>query len=75
MSPAQAAAAGAKTLVIGIAPPGGPAASGLASHLDRGIECGVGHRGWLHQRIGDIPEIAACAAKLAGKFTTCAAAT
>lgn len=64
MSPAQAAAAGAKTLVIGIAPSGGQLPVSwhptLIAALDAGLDLAAG----LHQRLADIPEIAQHAAKL-----------
>jgi D-glutamate N-acetyltransferase len=64
MSPEQAQAAGAQTLVIGIAPLGGQLPENWHRTLLTALEAGLDIAAGLHQRVGDIAEIAACAAKL-----------
>lgn len=64
MSPQEAAAAGAKTLVIGIAPVGGRLPQSWHRTLLDALEAGLNLAAGLHQRLRDIPEIAACAARL-----------
>ena len=64
MSPEQARAAGAQTLVIGIAPPGGQLSESWHRTLLTALQAGLDIAAGLHQRINDIPEIAACAVKL-----------
>jgi uncharacterized NAD-dependent epimerase/dehydratase family protein len=64
MSPEQAQAAGAQTLVIGITPPGGQLPETWHRALLTALQAGLDIAAGLHQLIGDIPEIAACAAKL-----------
>lgn len=64
MSPEEAKAAGAQTLVIGIAPPGGQLPESWHRTLLTALQSGLDIAAGLHQRISDIPEIAACAAKL-----------
>jgi uncharacterized NAD-dependent epimerase/dehydratase family protein len=64
MSPAQAKAAGAQTMVIGVAPHGGRLPERWHPTLLAALQAGLDIAAGLHERIGDIPEIAACAAKL-----------
>jgi D-glutamate N-acetyltransferase len=64
----EAAARGAKTLVIGIAPPGGQLPSSWHASLIEALEAGLDLAAGLHQRIKGIPEIAACAARLGRKI-------
>lgn len=64
MSPGQAVAAGAKTLVIGIAPPGGQLPASWHSTLIEALKAGLDLAAGLHQRLKAIPEIASCAAQL-----------
>ena len=64
MSPEQAKAAGAQTLVVGIAPPGGQLPESWHAVLLTALRAGMDLAAGLHQRIGDIEEIATCAAKL-----------
>lgn len=63
MSPREAVAKGARTLVIGIAPPGG----GLPAHwidaLVEALEAGLDIASGLHVRLETIPEIAETAAR------------
>ena len=64
MSVLQAAAAGAKTLVIGIAPPGGQLPKSWYPVLVNALEMGMDLAAGLHSRLSHIPEIAECAARL-----------
>src|SRR5258705_1402990 len=64
MSPAQAVAAGAKTLIIGIAPPGGQLPDSWHPTLLEALNAGLDIAAGLHQRLADIPALAACAAKV-----------
>lgn len=64
LSPREAAARGAKTLVIGIAPPGGQLPTSWHATLIEALEAGLDVAGGLHQRLKDIPAIAKCAARL-----------
>jgi uncharacterized NAD-dependent epimerase/dehydratase family protein len=68
MSPAAAAAAGARTLVIGIAPPGGRLPERwigtLLDALDQGLDVAAG----LHERLADMPDLARRAAQLGRKL-------
>ena len=63
LSPEQAKAAGAQTLVIGIAPQGGQLPESWHRTLLAALQAGLDIAAGLHQRISDLPEIAACAAK------------
>ncbi len=60
----RAAAAGAKTLVIGIAPQGGQLPLSWTPTLLDALRAGLDLAAGLHQRLADIPEIAECARKL-----------
>jgi D-glutamate N-acetyltransferase len=64
LSPEQARAAGAQTLVIGIAPQGGQLPESWHRVLLTALQAGLDIAAGLHQRISDLPEIATCAAKL-----------
>ncbi len=64
LSPREAAARGAKTLVIGIAPPGGQLPASWHGILIEALEAGLDLAAGLHQRLGGIPEIASRAARL-----------
>ena len=64
MTPAQAAAAGAKTLVIGIAPPGGQLPESWHATLIQALEAGLDLAAGLHQRLAAIASVAAKAAAL-----------
>jgi uncharacterized NAD-dependent epimerase/dehydratase family protein len=61
--PDQAVAAGAKTLVVGIAPPGGQLPESWHRTLIDALEAGLDLAAGLHQRLAEIPAIAACAAR------------
>lgn len=58
MSPREAAIRGAKTLVIGIAPPGGQLPVGWHAILIDALEAGLDLAAGLHQRLAEIPELA-----------------
>ena len=64
MSPQQAVAAGAKTLVIGITPTGGQLPDSWRPVLIEALNAGLDIAAGLHQRIKELPEIAECAARL-----------
>lgn len=64
LSPREAAARGAKTLVIGIAPPGGQLPASWHGILMEALEAGLDLAAGLHQRLKGIPEIAGGAARL-----------
>jgi uncharacterized NAD-dependent epimerase/dehydratase family protein len=64
MSPLIAASAGAKTLVIGIAPPGGQLPQSWHRSLLDALNAGLDIAAGLHQRISQISAIAEAAAKL-----------
>jgi len=59
-----AAAAGAKTLVIGIAPPGGQLPESWHPTLLEALEGGLDLAAGLHQRLAALPKVAATAANL-----------
>lgn len=63
MSPEEAVAAGARTLVVGIAPPGGQLPQSWHRTLLEALSAGLDLAAGLHQRLSDLPEIAASAAK------------
>lgn len=60
----EAVARGAKSLVVGIAPPGGQLPSSWHPILIQALQAGLDLAAGLHQRLRDIPEIASCAARL-----------
>src|SRR5581483_8079306 len=64
MSATQAVEAGAKTLVIGIAPPGGRLPESWHSILTDALTSGLDIAAGLHQRLRDIPAVANRAASL-----------
>jgi uncharacterized NAD-dependent epimerase/dehydratase family protein len=64
MSPAEAVAAGARTLIIGIAPPGGALPASWSSVLAAALEAGLDLAAGLHQRLADIPQLRDRAAEL-----------
>jgi uncharacterized NAD-dependent epimerase/dehydratase family protein len=63
MSPIQAASAGAKTMVVGIAPPGGQLPESWHPSIIAALEAGLDVAAGLHQKLIDIPEVAKCAVK------------
>lgn len=64
LSPAEAAARGAKSLIIGIAPPGGRLPSSWHPVLIEALEAGLDLAAGLHERLKHVPEIASRAARL-----------
>lgn len=64
LSPREAAARGARTLVIGIAPPGGQLPSTWHAVLIDALEAGLDLAAGLHQRLQNISEIRGCAQRL-----------
>lgn len=62
--PQAAAQAGAKTLVVGIAPPGGQLPERWYPTLIEALDAGLDIASGLHQRLKDIPVIARHAARL-----------
>ena len=66
MTPAQAVAAGAQTLVIGVAPVGGSIQPGWIGSIVAAIEAGLNMASGMHTRLGSVPEIAD-AARRAGR--------
>jgi len=63
LSPEEARALGAQTLVVGIAPPGGQLPDSWHPTLVTALNAGLDLAAGLHQRLAEIPEVAACAAK------------
>lgn len=64
LSPREAAIRGAKTLIIGIAPPGGQLPESWRVVLIDALEAGLDLAAGLHQRLNAIPEIESCARRL-----------
>lgn len=64
MSLEEAVAAGARTLVVGVANRGGLIAPGWLSTLHRALELGLDIAAGLHQRLADLPGLAGQAAVL-----------
>lgn len=64
MTPSAAAKAGAKTLVIGIAPPGGQLPESWHPTLLEALQAGLDLAAGLHRKLRDIPELAEAAQKL-----------
>jgi uncharacterized NAD-dependent epimerase/dehydratase family protein len=63
MSVAEATEAGAKTLVVGTAPPGGQLPEQWVEMLDEALAAGLDVASGLHQRLTDIPRLADAAAR------------
>jgi len=66
MSVKDAAAAGAGTFVIGLAPLGGSLPDSWVSICIEALECGLDIASGLHTRIGEIPKIAEAAKRCGG---------
>lgn len=64
LSPAMAAAKGARTMVIGAVNPGGQIPESWIAALTEALECGLDLASGMHARLEEIPEIAATAARL-----------
>jgi D-glutamate N-acetyltransferase len=60
-TPAQAAAAGARTLVIGVAPVGGQIADAWVAALVEALDAGLDVASGMHTRLRSVPTIAAAA--------------
>jgi uncharacterized NAD-dependent epimerase/dehydratase family protein len=60
----QAAAAGARTLMVGVANRGGVIAPGWVAVLRAALEAGMDLAAGLHNRLADVPELAETAARL-----------
>ncbi len=63
MTPAEAAAAGARAMVIGVANPGGVIPPSWMAELLAAIEAGLDLVAGMHMRLADIPELSAAAAR------------
>src|SRR4051794_9606100 len=61
MTMAEAAAAGARTLVLGIAGAGGKLGADLVADAAAALEAGMNVASGLHQRLRDVPRLAALA--------------
>lgn len=66
LDPAAAVAAGARSLLIGIAPAGGVLPAAWVPALVQALDAGLDIVSGLHQRLADVPELAA-AARRAGR--------
>jgi uncharacterized NAD-dependent epimerase/dehydratase family protein len=64
LDPAQAKAAGARALIIGVANPGGVIPPSWIPALVEALEAGLDIVGGMHARLNDIPELKAAAAAL-----------
>ncbi|MFS0773235.1 DUF1611 domain-containing protein [Sphingomonas sp. 1P08PE] len=64
MTPAEAKAQGARSLVIGVANPGGVIPPHWRASLVEALEAGLDIVSGMHARLADIPELAAAAARL-----------
>jgi uncharacterized NAD-dependent epimerase/dehydratase family protein len=64
MKPREAFSQGARTLVIGITPPGGQLPVGWQATVIEALDAGLDLASGLHQRLSDIPVIAGRAARL-----------
>ena len=63
MTPAQAAGAGARALVIGVANQGGVIADAWIPSLVEALDAGLDLVSGMHARLGDVPALAAAAAR------------
>ncbi|MET4754634.1 DUF1611 domain-containing protein [Bradyrhizobium sp. RT11b] len=68
MTPGLAAVAGAKTLIVGIAPPGGQLPETWHAFLEGALKAGLDLAAGLHQRLSTIPALAECATALGRKI-------
>ncbi|UPT62787.1 MAG: DUF1611 domain-containing protein [Hyphomonadaceae bacterium JAD_PAG50586_4] len=72
MTPAQAVAAGARTLVVGVAPIGGRLGEDWRAQLGAALDAGLDVASGLHQRLNADPELSARRARAADNCTICA---
>jgi len=63
LSPAAAAARGAGSLIVGVAPMGGTLAQHWVADLEAALEAGLDVVSGMHTRLGTFPRLAAAAAK------------
>lgn len=68
LSPGAAAARGARTLVIGVAPMGGQLSETWRSALVEALEAGLSLASGLHQRLADDPQLQAAAQRSGGEI-------
>lgn len=68
MTPERAARAGVKTLVIGIAAPGGQLPESWHAPLADALKAGLDLAAGLHQRLKEIPKLAECATNTGRKI-------
>ena len=68
MRPEQAIAAGARTLVVGVANRGGVISEAWVSELQAGMEAGLDLAAGLHNKLADVPALADTAARLGRKI-------
>lgn len=64
LSPREAAAAGARAMVIGVASPGGMIPASWTAALLDALEAGLDLVAGMHRRLADMPELATTAARL-----------
>ncbi|WP_020593433.1 N-acetyltransferase DgcN [Kiloniella laminariae] len=68
MSPEQAVAEGAKTMVVGVANRGGVIDASWVTVLVQALESGLDLAAGLHNKLADVPEVAAAAKRLGRKI-------
>ena len=68
MSPAEAAARGARTMVIGVVNAGGVLPPSWIAVILEALEAGLDIASGLHTRLADLPEVASAAARLGRKL-------
>src|SRR5262249_37636963 len=68
LSPREAAALGARSMVIGVAPVGGALSDSWISCLREALEAGLDLVSGMHSRLTDVPELAMAAARLSRKM-------
>lgn len=68
LTPAQASAQGARSLVIGVAPHGGAISPAWVPALVEALEAGLDLVSGMHTRLEDLPELRAAAARLARRL-------
>jgi uncharacterized NAD-dependent epimerase/dehydratase family protein len=68
LTPAQANAQGAQSLVIGVAPPGGVIAAAWVPALVEALEAGLDLLSGMHTRLESVPELQTAAARLSRRL-------